>query len=85
MASLCCCICPPLGDLPRVIGPSPFLVGAERFFTDVLSLLRELNRDDIEREQQRLFKHCQDLVFDTPSVVDRLLVMLGEEKMDGPN
>ncbi len=79
MASLCCCICPPLGDIPKITGQNPYLVASENFAIDALSLLQKLDYDDIKREQQRLFERCCELEFDTESVTDQFTSILKRE------
>jgi len=79
MASLCCCICPPLGDIPKITGLNPYLIASENFTQNALVLLHKLDHADIKLEQKRLFKRCKELAFGTESATDQLLSILKRE------
>jgi glycosyltransferase involved in cell wall biosynthesis len=76
MAALCCCATPPLGDIPRVYGPSPFLLPGHDFVRRTFRLISEGGRDLIERERQRIHARIREFPVDTPSAADRLLDIL---------
>ncbi len=79
MASLCCCLVPPEGDIPEIVGSSPFLVPFEGFSDAAFQLLSACNQDDIVSERHRLARQIKNVACDTASVTGKLIRLLSEE------
>jgi glycosyltransferase involved in cell wall biosynthesis len=76
MASLCCVVTRPLGDIPRLYGNSPFLIEDEDVTMRTCELIRNATRVDIQAERARVAKQVAALECETSLVADRLLRIL---------
>jgi len=57
MASLCCVLTTPVGDIPSIYGPSPFLIGVSDFWNKAMQLLTHISFDAISAETDRIFNN----------------------------
>lgn len=74
MAAGCCCAVPPLGDLPEIFGPSPFMMDAGSMPDALPRLLAD--RAALAAERARVTQRIRGLRADAPSVAARVLELL---------
>lgn len=72
MASLCAVLTRPLGDIPRIYGPSPFLVsGAENMRDTVHRVLKDRNL--LDEERQRIMRQNESLGFGLDKIINQFI------------
>ena len=83
MASLCCCVIRPDGNIAQIYGESPFVVdslSSDDFVDKTCELIRGIDMKSIIAERERLLSLRDALEFDTPTVADGLLAILRRDK-----
>ena len=81
MASLCCVITKPFGNIPDIYGESEFLVPAKVPLVEyVFELVKKVKYKDIINERERIFKRNKELNFNTESITNVFLNNLKENK-----
>jgi glycosyltransferase involved in cell wall biosynthesis len=72
MAHLCFVITKPLGNIPQIYGTTEWLLtdfSNPEMFRDFLMRIPP----NLDQERKRLYAHCRDLQFQSPSVVNQFL------------
>ncbi len=67
MASLCCVITPPLGDIPQIYGKSKFTMN-NRWNNSTAKTMIESASNYLKQERQRLFEQNKTLGFDSKTI-----------------
>jgi glycosyltransferase involved in cell wall biosynthesis len=77
MAALCAVMTKPLGDMPILYGPSPFILEGPE---EMLSMLKRLQSSPglLTKERRRIFQRNAELSFSTPQVAGRFIQALHE-------
>jgi glycosyltransferase involved in cell wall biosynthesis len=81
MASLCVILAPPLGDILKVYGHSPFIL-SDSWNTDKIVDLILRASEHIVDERLRIFGQCKKWPFDTESVTERFRKELSDAGKD---
>jgi len=80
MASGCCILSRPVGEVPAIYGASPFVVADPDFPAAASALIGKCSAADLSSERDRVARRCRELAFDTPSVTDELLRIITENR-----
>jgi hypothetical protein len=72
MASLCAVMTKPLGDMPSLYGPSPFILEGPVAMAKMVKQLQN-SPELLIKERQRIFQRNAELDFSTLQVTARLI------------
>jgi glycosyltransferase involved in cell wall biosynthesis len=75
MASLCAVITRPLGDIPGIYGPSPFLLSGDGNMADAAQRVKEA-RNLLDEERQRIRLQNERLGFGLDKILNQFIAHL---------
>ena len=78
MASLCCVITKPFGNIPEIYGESRFIVPEKNFISRVVSLLEKISIDEILEERERVYMQNKKLNFKEEEVAKQFIRVINE-------
>lgn len=80
MASLCAVITTPLGNIPDVYGNSKFLIETKNSISHIISFLKNISFEEIEKERERIFEQNNKLEFEACKVVQQFIQVLTDNQ-----
>ncbi|MCX5751414.1 MAG: glycosyltransferase [Candidatus Saganbacteria bacterium] len=73
MASLCLVITKPFGNIPDIYGGSNYLMSCDNYARETLRLIKNISKDDLVEERDRLYDRNQKLDFKATSITERFI------------
>lgn len=83
MASLCAVLTCPVGNVGDIYGDSTFLISNGEVINQATELLTDIDRDRIQSEQERIYERVAEIEFNTESITERFLRILGVHACGG--
>lgn len=75
MASSCCVVTKPFGDIPNVYGQSPLLISHPDYVSSAAQIIKSADQW-LDDERRRVFKKSQQLQFDERTVANHVLELI---------